>query len=67
MENEKTNKYWPSNINKYSEFIESSAKDGDLYIRSVCFSPDGQYLATGAEDKLIRVLNYIIYFFIFFF
>ncbi|KAL2754670.1 hypothetical protein ACRALDRAFT_2109671 [Sodiomyces alcalophilus JCM 7366] len=28
---------------------------GDLYIRSVCFSPDGNYLATGAEDKLIRV------------
>lgn len=28
---------------------------GDLYIRSVCFSPDGKYLATGAEDKLIRV------------
>ena len=30
-------------------------KDGDLYIRSVCFSPDGKYLATGAEDKQIRV------------
>lgn len=30
-------------------------KDGDLYIRSVCFSPDGRFLATGAEDKLIRV------------
>ena len=30
-------------------------KDGDLYIRSVCFSPDGKLLATGAEDKLIRV------------
>ncbi|CDK29042.1 unnamed protein product [Kuraishia capsulata CBS 1993] len=28
---------------------------GDLYIRSVCFSPDGKYLATGAEDKLIRI------------
>ena len=34
---------------------ESSDKDGDLYIRSVCFSPDGRYLATGAEDKCIRV------------
>ncbi|KAG2225136.1 hypothetical protein INT45_011819 [Circinella minor] len=30
-------------------------KDGDLYIRSVCFSPDGMYLATGAEDKQIRI------------
>jgi glucose repression regulatory protein TUP1 len=29
--------------------------DTDLYIRSVCFSPDGKYLATGAEDKIIRV------------
>ncbi|KAJ3084819.1 general transcription repressor [Rhizoclosmatium hyalinum] len=28
---------------------------GDLYIRSVCFSPDSQSLATGAEDKVIRV------------
>ncbi|KAF2463754.1 WD40 repeat-like protein [Lindgomyces ingoldianus] len=30
-------------------------EDGDLYIRSVCFSPNGMYLATGAEDKVIRV------------
>lgn len=33
---------------------ESVDKDGDLYIRSVCFSPDGSFLATGAEDKQIR-------------
>ncbi|AGO13643.1 AaceriAGL234Wp [[Ashbya] aceris (nom. inval.)] len=31
------------------------ASSSDLYIRSVCFSPDGKYLATGAEDKLIRI------------
>jgi len=34
---------------------ESVTKAGDLYIRSVCFSPDGKYLATGAEDKQIRI------------
>ena len=34
---------------------ETVDKEGDLYIRSVCFSPDGKYLATGAEDKQIRV------------
>jgi glucose repression regulatory protein TUP1 len=33
----------------------AGVKGGDLYIRSVCFSPDGKYLATGAEDKKIRV------------
>ncbi|KAF2421256.1 WD40 repeat-like protein [Tothia fuscella] len=33
----------------------SLGDEGDLYIRSVCFSPDGKYLATGAEDKVIRV------------
>lgn len=37
--------------------LSSSAANanGDLYIRSVCFSPDGKLLATGAEDKLIRI------------
>lgn len=34
---------------------ETAGLDGDLYIRSVSFSPDGKYLATGAEDKQIRV------------
>ena len=33
----------------------SSGKAADLYIRSVCFSPCGRWLATGAEDKIIRV------------
>ncbi|KIL58694.1 hypothetical protein M378DRAFT_63110, partial [Amanita muscaria Koide BX008] len=34
---------------------ETAGKAGDLYIRSVCFSPDGKLLATGAEDKQIRI------------
>ena len=33
----------------------SLPEDGDLYIRMICFSPDGKYLATGAEDGVIRV------------
>ena len=32
-----------------------TGKQGDLYIRSVCFSPCGKWLATGAEDKVVRV------------
>jgi hypothetical protein len=32
---------------KVHTFIDDCVKDGDLYIRSVCFSPDGQHLATG--------------------
>ena len=35
-----------------------SGKQGDLYIRSVCFSPCGRWLATGAEDKVVRVSFY---------
>ena len=42
--------------NKVSYLEDATVdKEGDLYIRSVCFSPDGRYLATGAEDKQIRV------------
>jgi WD40 repeat protein len=40
----------------HSSLIDPSVpKGGDLYIRSVCFSPDGMLLATGAEDTQIRV------------
>ncbi|KAK1229314.1 hypothetical protein PQX77_007632 [Marasmius sp. AFHP31] len=36
--------------------VDEAAGDADnLYIFSVCFSPDGKHLATGAEDKLIRI------------
>lgn len=34
---------------------ETATTEGDLYIRSVVFSPDGTKLATGAEDKQIRI------------
>ncbi|KAJ9108607.1 hypothetical protein QFC19_002324 [Naganishia cerealis] len=34
---------------------EAASQAGDLYIRSICFSPDGKYLATGAEDRQIRI------------
>ena len=34
---------------------DTAGETGDSYILSVCFSPDGRYLATGAEDKQIRV------------
>jgi len=43
-----------------SALVHSSAGVwGDMYIRSVQFSPDGKLLATGAEDKLIRVCHLI--------
>ncbi|ODV61144.1 chromatin-silencing transcriptional regulator TUP1 [Ascoidea rubescens DSM 1968] len=38
-----------------SNAANPEANSGDLYIRAVTFSPDGKYLATGAEDKLIRI------------
>ncbi|KAJ8085523.1 general transcription repressor [Marasmius tenuissimus] len=36
---------------------EAADREGSLYLRGVCFSPDGKYLATGGEDKLIKVWN----------
>ncbi|CAH6718950.1 transcriptional repressor Tup1p [[Candida] jaroonii] len=42
-------------VNDDSNKDKDSNPNGDLYIRSACFSPDGKFLATGAEDKLIRI------------
>jgi general transcriptional corepressor TUP1 len=33
----------------------SAESEGDLYVRAVCFSPDGLYLATGGEDRVVRI------------
>lgn len=41
--------------NNEANFAASKTASSDLYIRSVCFSPDGKFLATGAEDRLIRI------------
>ncbi|KAG6889641.1 hypothetical protein C0995_015756 [Termitomyces sp. Mi166 len=35
--------------------LQVDGKDHDNYIRSVCFSRDGKLLATGADDKQIRI------------
>jgi glucose repression regulatory protein TUP1 len=40
---------------KIHTFSEDPLKDGDLYIRSVCFSPDNKFLAAGAEDKTVKL------------
>jgi WD40 repeat protein len=47
--------YFYFSLSHFSVLVDDSIKSGDLYIRSVCFSPDGKFLATGAEDKQIRV------------
>lgn len=41
--------------NDVNSFASAKSASSDLYIRSVCFSPDGKFLATGAEDRLIRI------------
>eukprot|EP01121_Diplochlamys_sp_Union-15-3_P010343 TRINITY_DN2896_c0_g1_i2.p1 TRINITY_DN2896_c0_g1~~TRINITY_DN2896_c0_g1_i2.p1 ORF type:complete len:557 (+),score=115.02 TRINITY_DN2896_c0_g1_i2:92-1762(+) len=40
---------------KAFNFPDGNGKSGDLYIRSVCFSPDTKLLITGAEDKTVKV------------
>jgi glucose repression regulatory protein TUP1 len=40
---------------------DSVDQDSDMYIHSVCFSPDGRYPVTATEDKVIRVGGFIRY------
>ncbi|KAJ3570847.1 hypothetical protein NP233_g4129 [Leucocoprinus birnbaumii] len=45
-------------LSKHSSLVDPALpKNGDSYIRSVRFSPDGDYLATGAEDSKVRIWN----------
>lgn len=48
-------------IAKLSAEGEDVETPRDLYIRSLCFSPDSKFLATGAEDKLIKLWNLSTY------
>ena len=40
---------------------ETVSQEGDFDTMAVCFSPDGKYVATAAEDRLIRVRPFLLY------
>ncbi|KIX00631.1 uncharacterized protein Z518_09696 [Rhinocladiella mackenziei CBS 650.93] len=42
-------------MSNVTELEHGSADDADLFVRSVCFSPDGKFLLTGAGDLTLRL------------
>ena len=44
-----------SQVRMTASVLFHEAEKKDMYIRSLCFSPGGKFLATGAEDGRIRV------------
>jgi len=40
---------------KVHTYTDPAWGSGDLYFRSVCFSPDGKYLACGTEDQTVKL------------
>lgn len=54
--------YDPSTGQRISRFVDASrgedeeaAPGNDSYVRAVCFSPDGEWLITGAEDRVVKI------------
>mmetsp|Transcript_4080 Transcript_4080/g.7168 ORF Transcript_4080/g.7168 Transcript_4080/m.7168 type:complete len:653 (-) Transcript_4080:90-2048(-) len=42
-------------IATYARDDEPGSETQDSYVRAVCFSPDGKWLITGAEDHMVKV------------
>lgn len=53
--NKKTQIFDVTTGKKVNEFMDCNLTDESSYVRSVMFDPTGRYLATGAEDRKIRV------------
>ncbi|KAJ1550269.1 general transcription repressor [Nowakowskiella sp. JEL0078] len=46
--------FWLQGVIILLNVLEAKS-DKDNYVRSICFSPDGKYIAAGTEDRIIRI------------